>query len=206
VAKGVRRVEAVTNGRAAEASRVGDELLKACQALEQADPSTADEQKDLRARIDGATCSASLKPKLRAALEAVAKKLAARDKAAGAAAAGAAAELVVEKCDEAAVAGKTAVVVEVPAGVDGKAVGKLAKKIHKAHPGLALFIVAGDGKVGAFAAVPEGHALGPAGAWLNAALEPLGGRGGGKPAFAQGSAKGDASAVVAAAAAFAGVN
>lgn len=206
VAKGVRRVEAVTNGRAAEASRVGDELLKACQALEQADAPTADEQKDLRARIDGATCSASLKPKLRAALEAVAKKLAARDKAAGAAAAGAAAELVVKKCDEAAVAGKTAVVVEVPAGVDGKAVGKLAKKIHKAHPGLALFIVAGDGKVGAFAAVPEGHALGPAGAWLNAALEPLGGRGGGKPAFAQGSAKGDASAVVAAAAAFEGVN
>ena len=43
-----------------------------------------------------------------------------------------------------------------------------------------------------------------AGAWLNAALEPLGGRGGGKPTFAQGSAKGDdASAVVAAARAFA---
>ena len=94
---------------------------------------------------------------------------------------------------------------EVPAGVDGKAVGKLAKKIHKAHPELALFVVAGGGgKVGAFAAVPEGHALAPAGAWLNAALEPLGGRGGGKPTFAQGSAKGDdASAVVAAARAFA---
>ena len=41
-------------------------------------------------------------------------------------------------------------------------------------------------------------------AWLNAALEPLGGRGGGKPTFAQGSAKGDdAGAVVAAARAFA---
>ena len=52
--------------------------------------------------------------------------------------------------------------------------------------------------------MPEGHALAPAGAWLNAALEPLGGRGGGKPTFAQGSAKGDdAAAVVAAARAFA---
>ena len=54
------------------------------------------------------------------------------------------------------------------------------------------------------AAVPDGHALAPAGAWLNAAREPLGGRGGGKPTFAQGSAKGDDSgAVVAAARAFA---
>jgi len=131
--------------------------------------------------------------------------LAAAEKAKGAAAAGAAAEVVVEKCDEAAAAGHTSVVVEVPAGVDGKSVGKLAKKIHKAHPELALFVVAGgSGKVGAFAAVPEGHALAPAGAWLNAALEPLGGRGGGKPTFAQGSAKGDdAGAVVAAARAFA---
>ena len=113
------------------------------------------------------------KPKLRASLENVAKRLAAKEKAKGAAAAGAAAEVVVEKCDEAAAAGHTSVVVEVPAGVDGKSVGKLAKKIHKAHPGLALFVVAGGGgKVGAFAAVPDGHALAPAGAWLNAALEP----------------------------------
>ena len=57
--------------------------------------------------------------------------------------------MVVEKCDEAAAAGHTSVVVEVPAGVDGKAVGKLAKKIHKAHPELALFVVSGGGgKVG----------------------------------------------------------
>ena len=138
----------------------------------------------------------------RASLEnAVAKRLAAAEKAKGAAAAGAAAEVVVEQCDAAAAAGETSVV-EVGAGVGGKAVGKLAKKIHKAHPGLA-FVVAGGGKVGAFAAVPEGHALAPAGAWLNAALEPLGGRGGGAPTFAQGSAKGDdASAVMAAAKAF----
>ena len=205
VAKGVRRVEAVTNGKAAEAARVGDELLKACEALEKLETPSQEEQKELRARIDAATCSAALKPKLRASLENVAKRLAAKEKAKGAAAAGAAAEVVVEKCDEAAAAGHTSVVVEVSAGVDGKAVGKLAKKIHKAHPGLALFVVAGgSGKVGAFAAVPEGHSLAPAGAWLNAALEPLGGRGGGKPTFAQGSAKGDdASAVVAAARAFA---
>merc|ERR1719201_926933 len=205
VAKGVRRVEAVTNGKAAEAARVGDELLAACQTLEKEEAPSQEQQKELRARIDAATCSASLKPKLRASLEAVAKRLAAKEKAKGAAAAGAAAEVVVEKCDEAAAAGHTSVVVEVPAGVDGKSVGKLAKKIHKAHPELALFVVAGGGgKVGAFAAVPEGHSLSPAGAWLNAALEPLGGRGGGKPTFAQGSAKGDdAAAVVAAARVFA---
>merc|ERR1719310_1355736 len=134
VAKGVRRVEAVTNGKAAEAARVGDELLAACQTLEKQEAPSQDEQKELRARIDAATCSAALKPKLRASLEAVAKRLAAAEKAKGAAAAGAAAEVVVEKCDEAAAAGHTSVVVEVPAGVDGKSVGKLAKKIHKAHP------------------------------------------------------------------------
>ena len=48
------------------------------------------------------------------------RRLAAAEKAKGAAAAGAAAEVVVEKCDEAAAAGHTSVVVEVPAGVDGK--------------------------------------------------------------------------------------
>ena len=82
---------------------------------------------------------------------------------------------------------------------------KLCTKVQKAHPALALLAVApGGGKVGAFASVPDGHGVESAPAWLNAALAPLGGRGGGKPTFAQGSAKGDdVDAVIAAAEAFA---
>merc|ERR1719333_1997258 len=106
-----------------------------CQTLEKQEAPSQDQQKELRARIDAATCSASLKPKLRASLESIAKRLAAKEKAKGAAAAGAAAEVVVEQCDAAAAAGHTSVVVEVPAGVDGKAVGKLAKKNPQGAPG-----------------------------------------------------------------------
>ena len=58
-----------------------------------------------------------------------------------------------------------------PRGRRRGSVGKLAKKIHKAHPGLALFVVAGGGgKVGAFAAVLDGRYAGargsaPRGRW-----------------------------------------
>ena len=70
---------------------------------------------------------------------------------------------------------------------------------------LALLAVAGgEGaeKLAVFAHVPDGHAVGPAPGWLNAALAPLGGRGGGKPGFAQGSAVGSPAEAVAAAEAF----
>ena len=53
--------------------------------------------------------------------------------------------------------------------------GKLAKKLGKQFPELALLAVAGgEGaeKLAVFAHVPDGHAVGPAPGWLNAALAP----------------------------------
>jgi len=100
-------------------------------------------------------------------------------------------------------------VVELPAGLDAKAPQTISKRVCKDAPGVALLALsaAADGeKLICFAAVPATlrerlHA----GDWLRAALEPCGGRGGGKPTMAQGTAPNVAAAAgaIAAARAFA---
>jgi len=79
-------------------------------------------------------------------------------------------------------------------GLDAKLAQKAMQSHAAAHPDLALLVlgVSGDGKVSCCAAVPEDLQKSGVGAddWVRAALEPLGGKGGGKPGRAQGSASG----------------
>mmetsp|Transcript_15075 Transcript_15075/g.18335 ORF Transcript_15075/g.18335 Transcript_15075/m.18335 type:complete len:156 (+) Transcript_15075:159-626(+) len=99
-----------------------------------------------------------------------------------------------EAAELAAKEGRSAFVLNLPAGLDAKAAASLTNQVAKAHPDLAFFAVTApdpftdDDKIKCFAAVPENHPLFPnANTWLQAALKPLNGRGGGKPNFAQGS-------------------
>ena len=198
VAKGVRRIEALTGAAALEARAAGARLETAAAELAEAAAAVdgaaardavAARAKALRVDVDATPCAASLKPDLRAALEGVAKALGAFDKKLAGEAARAAAELVEASAGDAADAGADRLVLALPSGLDAKAAQKLAGKLGKSHPALALCALSpGDDKLLVFAAVPEGHGIASASDWLKAALEPLGGRGGGKPNFAQGSA------------------
>ena len=97
-------------------------------------------------------------------------------------AAGAVAEAV-----EAANAGKKFVVLELD-GVDGKALQPIVRQVLKEVQLPTLALSTAGGKVACFAAVPDGSvdAL-SANNWLQPVLAEVGGRGGGKPAQAQGS-------------------
>lgn len=99
-----------------------------------------------------------------------------------------AAAAAVAEARAAADAGDKFVVVQVE-DVDGKALQTLAQKVVK-ESGLAVFalsVVDGD-KIACLASVPKGDADAlPANSWLQTVLAEVNGRGGGRPAQAQGS-------------------
>ena len=135
VAKGVRRIEAVTGGAARDALAAGDELVEAAATLDAEDAGedpagVARRAKALRKRVDASTCGATVKPKLRLTIEGVQKKLAALEKAEAAKAAGAAGDAVLEAAAAAADAGKTALVTTVLR----RAVTKLHVAFETRHP------------------------------------------------------------------------
>ena len=196
VAKGVRRVVGVTGALAAEASATGAALKERMATLEALDLDKAaaelvTENKNgcsaLKLDLDQATTSTHLKAQIRDQLGAREKLLAKRLKQLQSAgsdklAAGAVAEAV-----EAANAGKKFVVLELD-GVDGKALQPIVRQVLKEVQLPTLALSTAGGKVACFAAVPDGSvdAL-SANNWLQPVLAEVGGRGGGKPAQAQGS-------------------
>jgi len=200
VAKGIRRIEAVTREAAAQAQVTGIQLTEQAAELEQRvqtddDSITLAEMlKTLRNDIDASVAPAALKPQLRERLDAAGKVLFSRQKKQRNTIINQAASQANEAAELAAKEGRSAFVLNLPAGLDAKAAASLTNQVAKAHPDLAFFAVTApdpftdDDKIKCFAAVPENHPLFPnANTWLQAALKPLNGRGGGKPNFAQGS-------------------
>ncbi|CAM9654586.1 unnamed protein product [Phaeothamnion confervicola] len=221
VAKGVRRITAVTGPAAAAAAVAGMAMVAAVAALE-ASPITADDDifaaegraSTLRTELDAATVSAPLKTELRGRLEAVQKRTGAARKAMAAREADRGVATAREAATTAAAAGEAAVVMRVDIGSDSKAVPRTLAAVTAVAPALRFLGLSperadGTGKLLAFALVPEGKGDGAtADAWLRAALEPCGGRGGGKGTAAQGTAP-DAAGIgeaMAAAKAFADAN
>lgn len=126
-------------------------------------------------------------------IEAVSKTAVKAKKARIAAAAAAAGEAAVAAADAAAAAGARFVIARValPAAVAGKALPDTAGGIRQKHPNLACLLLAPDSDAGrcpVFAEVPKAM-TGELSAsdWLKAVLTVMGGKGGGKPGFAQGS-------------------
>lgn len=217
VAKGIRRIVALTGRPAAAALEAGDALKARLDGMEAAvtasdkQGSAADDASAqaealeadaaaFRAALDAATMSAGLKGELRAACEALTRRVQAQRNAAFQAAFAQRIRPVlehvrglVEANDSAAGAAGEAVVLSLDVGTDGKAVKKAVQEVCKLAPGLSWLGVSSDGQKGGLAvfavSVPEeGQGVGiDAGAWVQACVGPFGGRGGGKRGSAQGS-------------------
>ena len=196
VAKGVRRVVGVTGALASEAVKTGEALKARQTALTSADVDAATaeaieeakrEMNEIKVATDAATMSVYLKAEVRAAIGAHEKLLTKRAKQLSAGQTDRAAAAAVEVAEAAAAAGQKWVVLELD-GVDAKGLQPLVQKVTK-QTGLATIALSvTDGKVACLASVPKEsvEAL-PANTWLSTVLAEVSGRGGGKPAQAQGS-------------------
>ena len=218
VAKGIRRISAVTKGAAKEAITEGEKYATKVGALEEFSIDIPDLDKQagaLRKELDEAFTSAVVKAELRVRIEGVQKKAVEAKKRALAAKVDKILNVVNEQIKEAVADNKKILVLNVDIAADSKAsqqVMNAAKKIapDMAFMGLSEEEVGSGGKLMAFAVVPEAMAADgfKADDWVRAALAVCGGRGGGKPVSAQGQAAEcpDVDAVVEAANAFATEN
>ncbi len=204
VAKGIRRVEALT-GVAARAARAAADVLG--ERLEEAakldDAALKAELSELSSEIDGMTLSVADKERLRARHGKLFAQVKAAEKAAARARAAEAVEQAKKIGAEARDAGARTIVEILGLGGDRQAMQQAMQTIRDACPEAAVMILSVDESartVAIAAGVPKGlidDGL-KAGDWVRAAAEACGGKGGGKADQAQGGGK-DAGKIEAAA-------
>jgi alanyl-tRNA synthetase len=215
VAKGIRRITAVTGAAAKQALAEGVrmETLVAEKEILGADTPNLDKQAGaIRKELDEAFLSAPLKAVLRGRIEAIQKKASEANKAGLAQRVDKCLNFVREDVAAALADGKKSLVLNVDIGADAKASQKVGNAVQKIAPDMAFLGISEEevgsgGKVLAFALVPASLAEAgfKADEWVNASLESCGGRGGGKATSAQGQAPvcSDVDSVIAAANEFA---
>jgi alanyl-tRNA synthetase len=218
VAKGIRRISAVTKAAAKEAIEGGEKYSAKVGALEELSFDTPELDKQagaLRKELDEAFTSAVVKAELRVRIEGVQKKAVEAKKKALAAKVDKILNVVNEQIEEAVADNKKVLVLNVDIAADSKASQKVMNAAKKLAPDMAFMglseeEVGSGGKLMAFAVVPEAMAADgfKADDWVRATLAVCGGRGGGKPESAQGQAAecSDVDAVLKAANAFATEN
>ena len=199
VAKGIRRITAVTKEAAVEALQGGEKFQSTVEEMERlaADTPNLDKQAGaIRTELDAAFVSASLKSELRARIEAIQKKADGAKKKALQKRVDACLENVKKSTEEAVAANSKVLVLDVDIGADGKSAQNVVNTVKKLAPEMAFLGVSqeepgSEGKLLAFASVPdslvEESGL-KADEWVRAALEVCGGRGGGQAGYAQGQA------------------
>jgi len=200
VAKGIRRITAVTKDLALQAIREGDEFEKKVAELEEVDiETTGDVDKlagGLRKDLDASNVSAVIKSDLRERLHLIQNKVFSLKKKELARRVDICLNFVKEQVDTACAEEKKMLVITVDIGADSKAAQKVMKIVKKNAPDMAFMgiseeVVGSEGKLMAFALVP--NAMNDevdlkADEWIRSTLEVCGGRGGGKPGNAQGQA------------------
>lgn len=197
VAKGIRRITGVTKGLAKKAIADGTEFeALVVEAEAETDMAELDTKaSELRKNIDPLYISASLKTELRGRIEALQKKVTQAKKAALAARVDIVLNDVREKTQEALDANKQSLVLNVDIGADSKASQTVMNVIKEIAPEMAFMGISEEemgsgGKLLCFAIVPKSlNEKGlKANEWVKETLDSVGGRGGGKPANAQGQA------------------
>ena len=198
VAKGIRRIAAVTKDAAKNAIAEGERFKEKVSETESLDAKTPDLDKmagSVRKDLDEAFLSAPLKAELRSRLEGIQKKANEAKKAALAQRVDKCLNAVKEDVNAAIADGKNCLVLNVDIGADSKASQRIMNEVKKIAPDLAFLGVSEEepgsgGKLLAFSLVPD--ALVDAGLkadeWIRSTLEACGGRGGGRPTNAQGQA------------------
>ncbi|HYF14031.1 MAG TPA: alanine--tRNA ligase [Phycisphaerales bacterium] len=191
VAKGVRRITAVTGAAAAEAQRLADQLEQRIKISAGAAPQElAKVVTGLSNEVDTAPVPASRKTQLRAAIAALQEKVKALGKQMGAAVAERAVGQARSIAQSALSSNSPVVVGQVDCGDDRAALQAAVKTVRDTVPRAAvmLFSVDPTGKAMMHASVPDpliAKGL-KAGAWLRDAAAAMGGKGGGKDDNAQG--------------------
>eukprot|EP00977_Amphora_coffeiformis_P027355 scaffold34606_cov192-Amphora_coffeaeformis.AAC.1 len=199
VAKGIRRITAVTKGAALQALKEGDRFESLVADAEALDAETTEDLDKtagaLRKELDAAFVSAPRKAALRARIEAIQKNATDAKKKALQKRVDTVLNDLTAEVEAAAEAGQKSMVVSVDIGADSKASQRVMKTVQTIAPDMAFLGVTEEepgsgGKVMAFAIVPDSLTTTlKANEWVLAALEPAGGRGGGKSGSAQGQAK-----------------
>eukprot|EP00931_Biecheleriopsis_adriatica_P051810 TRINITY_DN30089_c0_g1_i1.p1 TRINITY_DN30089_c0_g1~~TRINITY_DN30089_c0_g1_i1.p1 ORF type:complete len:1092 (+),score=273.24 TRINITY_DN30089_c0_g1_i1:33-3278(+) len=206
ISKGVRRIIAATGEIAREAAQEGERLQDRLAALEAGDVPEEQVLLELGQQLDNRDLSASLKADCRERLGKLRKQLKKAQKKKKGGKVGkeelqAARNAVLQAVNTAREAGAVhCVVLWDGPGLDGKVLREMAQQPELAETATLVLTTPGGGRVDCFAAVPEAcQSKGGAGAWLQAAVAPLGGKGGGNASFAQGAAKTDDKAALLAA-------
>jgi alanyl-tRNA synthetase len=200
VAKGIRRISAVTKQAAVEALENGSNFLHRVQAAETLDPeSTVDLDKQagaMRKDLDAAFISAALKSELRGRIEVIQKKASEASKRAVQQRVGAVVQRLKQVVHDSLAANEPFLVWNVDIGADAKASQTIINAVKDLAPDMAFLGVSEEvpgtgGKVLAFAVVPDAVTTSSgleAQEWVLAALQGCNGRGGGRSGTAQAQA------------------
>lgn len=198
VAKGVRRISAVTKGLAKKAIEEGNAFEEKVAEAEELSDETEGLDKTagaLRKELDEGYMSAVLKSDLRARIDAIQKKAVAAKKRNLAQRVDKVLNVVKEEIAAAVDDGATSLVLNVDIGADSKASQKVMNAAKSIAPEMAFMGLSEEeqgsgGKIMAFAIVPDNLVESGLNAdeWVRATLEVCGGRGGGRPSNAQGQA------------------
>ena len=193
IAKGIRRITAITGDEALAAYAKADELDVLANAMQSAPPAQlAAKHTELTKLIEESTLPASRKNTLRAKLAETQKQLKDLAKAAAAEQAKQAASLAAGIASSAEGSSEEIVIASLELGSDRKALEAAMKTITDRCPAKAVMLLSPDqdsGRVALMAVVPQpivAKGL-KAGDWIREVAGIMGGKGGGRPDNAQGS-------------------
>jgi len=193
IAKGVRRVEALTGAPAAtaiEAANKADAELAAIAAL--LDEALPEAVAGFAGELDGLTLPIGRRASIKAQLAALQERVKQAQKAQGQAARAAGVKLAQDLAEKASASGADVIVAKLDLGGDREALQAAAKTVQDRCPNSGVLLLSpevGGGKVTVVASVPPGlvqRGL-KAGDWVRETAGAMGGKGGGRPDSAQGA-------------------
>jgi len=193
IAKGIRRITALTGQEAVDAHARGAALLSKAEGLDAVAPEElATKHQEIVQTLEKETLPTTSKNAIRAKLATVQKKLKAAAKAGAAEQARKAQELAAGIAQAAAGSPEDVVIASLELGSDRGALEAALKTITSACPNKAVMLMSPDegaGRVALMAVVPAGLVTKglKAGDWIREVAGIMGGKGGGRPDNAQGS-------------------